>query len=797
MRILCLFLPAVFFILPFSSWSQSVFSLSQASSPLPHLYGKDSNSAYLYTTAGDRLYAIGDQAGNFPATGFHVPGEMGGVWQHPIKLMDGFSLKLTDAGTMADIAVNACDSFITYPFTTSFKYKPAGEQLVITRTQFVPDNKPVLVVEYAFSNTGAADRNIIIELDAHVNLMPVWLGKRSGMTDSTDTVVAFDRATNMLLVKDERNPWYAGISSGPHRSDWIGTEKSRRNKGLTARLKTTLLIKSGKTNLLRFYISGSVNNPQELQQNIASVVARLPALFHIKNERYRQLARNAAIDIPDKGIAEAYEWGKYSSDWLMRNVPGLGRGMSAGLPDYPWFFSNDQASAFNALVGTVQPDIFFSSWNMLKHLSDSANGHSGQIIHEASSNGVVYDKGRMEESQLHIIAAWNIFRWTGDLDFLRQNYAYGKKIWTWLQQHDTNHNGYIEGYGGVEIKGLNEEMLDVQVHTQVFLETMSQMAQVQGDREAAADYLGRAAALREKINADWWVPEESRYADFISSPQKAIAIVDTALARRVHKGRNDWALEKLNGLRSKILGNTYPNKGYVVYYNASGIMPVSEGIADTARAEQVLKNIGRFTNQYGLYITGIERPDNLAADEGSFKHDAHFNYNRAVMPVATAGIIVAACRYGYTDTAIKYMHSLLRSFHYATPGTLYEISPDYGMFVQAWNITGFNVPLIQYFFGIDPLASEKLIRIQPDFPDSWAHAAIKEVIIGNNRLSIEYKKSAGEITYLITSSQPGWSVRLTIPGKKTVWLNGRKTMVQDHCLVLNAQKNMIRITGLR
>ena len=88
----CKYCLAMFIVaLPFTALSQAKFSLQQACNHLPMLYGKKENARYLCVTAGDRLYSIGDQAGNFPSVGFHVPGEMGGVWQHPIKLLDGFS----------------------------------------------------------------------------------------------------------------------------------------------------------------------------------------------------------------------------------------------------------------------------------------------------------------------------------------------------------------------------------------------------------------------------------------------------------------------------------------------------------------------------------------------------------------------------------------------------------------------------------------------------------------------------------------------------------------------------------
>lgn len=38
---------------------------------------------------GDRAYAMGDESGLYPATGWHIRGEMGGFWTQPLKLLDG------------------------------------------------------------------------------------------------------------------------------------------------------------------------------------------------------------------------------------------------------------------------------------------------------------------------------------------------------------------------------------------------------------------------------------------------------------------------------------------------------------------------------------------------------------------------------------------------------------------------------------------------------------------------------------------------------------------------------------
>ena len=42
-----------------------------------------------YGVAGERARAIGFQDGRWYANGWHITGEMGGVWSEPLKLVDG------------------------------------------------------------------------------------------------------------------------------------------------------------------------------------------------------------------------------------------------------------------------------------------------------------------------------------------------------------------------------------------------------------------------------------------------------------------------------------------------------------------------------------------------------------------------------------------------------------------------------------------------------------------------------------------------------------------------------------
>ncbi len=50
---------------------------------------RESNLDHPYVTAGNRVYSVATQHGEFPEIGWRQPSEMSGVWDHPIKLLDG------------------------------------------------------------------------------------------------------------------------------------------------------------------------------------------------------------------------------------------------------------------------------------------------------------------------------------------------------------------------------------------------------------------------------------------------------------------------------------------------------------------------------------------------------------------------------------------------------------------------------------------------------------------------------------------------------------------------------------
>ncbi|MBO6762813.1 MAG: glycogen debranching protein, partial [Roseivirga sp.] len=83
--------------------------------------GKPEYLASPYLTPGDKTYMVGHQNGTFPDLGWHVTGEMGGIWNHPIKLMDGFSAQISKDGV--DYCLDSAKQFVNYPFANTHEFE--------------------------------------------------------------------------------------------------------------------------------------------------------------------------------------------------------------------------------------------------------------------------------------------------------------------------------------------------------------------------------------------------------------------------------------------------------------------------------------------------------------------------------------------------------------------------------------------------------------------------------------------------------------------------------------------------
>jgi glycogen debranching enzyme len=738
----------------------------------PNLTGRAAYLASPYVTAGDRLYVVGHQDGTFPDLGWHVEGEMGGIWDHPIKLMDGFTLALREEENT--VCLEEADRFVNYPFANVMHYEGVLPELRVERLQFVPDGEEAAVVLVSLHNESKDDRLLELTFTGLGDLRPVWLGERNGMEDGPD-LITFDASTKAMLAQDSLSHWYAmwGTDRKPQDSSLkIGRcTFRRRGQGTVGSLSYTFEVASGERYAIPFVIAGSYQSEDQVRTTLERVQENWPEMLRAKRERYRELARKAEIEIPDTTLQLAYQWSKYSTDWLIRDVPRQGRGLSAGMPDYPWWFGCDNSYSLQGVLATGRRDIVLSTVELIRKLSQANNGN-GRIIHEASTNGVVYNLGNVNETPHFISLIWQVYQWTGDLAFLEEYYPTVQAGLRWLMEEgDANGNLLPDGFGMMEIHGLNSEMIDVATYTQQAFSDAARIADALDDVYQAAQYQGLADRLAARINEAFWVAAFQSYADFIGTAQQARTLIDDAIVRADTLDK-PWSVGELEAIRDRIANlDDDTRQGFVLYHNWVVNTPMETGVADTAKALVALNTARHYLNLYGAFVTGIDRDETTETGVGSFAQGKKdFSYTGAVMTLPTGVLAIAENNYGRPDTALDYLRRMVRSFSYALPGSMYEVSPDYGMMAQAWNVYALAVPLVKQFFGVKPAAYQQMVTLQPQMPSAWDQARLRQLPVGNNEIGMIYERQEDGLQLTLTQRRRDWTLRVALPaGKYTTW----------------------------
>ncbi|MBT0809778.1 glycogen debranching protein [Litoribacter ruber] len=765
------------FLLALAIFSVEAQQLADILRDVEGLPGREEYLASPFVTAGDRLYMVGYQDGTFPDLGWHVEGEMGGIWNHPIKLMDGFTVAvgLEDEFFCLDRA----DMFINYPFANKHVYKTTVPEIEIERIQFVPEGMQGAVIEFTLSNLSENPKQLSFEFTGHVDLRPVWLGEKAGMFDHPD-LLRFDDERKLWTAQDEGNEWHVvfggenpaqmHLRASPH------CNYEPKGQGAAASLIYDLTLDGMETKTLTISIAGSYASLEEALGTYDDLLYNSQTYLEEKKQHYEQIALKSRITIPDKDLEKAFEWVKYNTEWLVRDVPEIGMGLGAGMPDYPWWFGVDNEYTLQGAIATGRKDLTYSTIDLLHKLSEEENGN-GRIVHEVSTNGVVFNPGNINETPQFVSLIWEVYKWTGDRDFLEKYYPTIQNGLTWLmEENDEDGNLFPDGYGMMEIHGLESEMIDVATYTQAAFADAAKIAEELQDERQTIYYQGLADRIREKINEDFWVEEANSYADFIGTASEALHLIEAAIIRADTLDK-PWAVEELKAMKSKISALPPDQKqGFVVFHNWVVNTPMEMGIADREKAIKALDKGARFVNPFGVFVTGIDRDDSSDLEDGAFAGSTVFSYTGAVMTLPTGVQAIAENNYGRPDQALDYLQRMTRSFGFALPGSIYEVSPDYGMMAQAWNLYSYAVPIVTQFFGIKPQAGQKKLIISTQMPSEWEEATIENVEIGNNAISLKFTRTTEGMELELLQQKEDWEIEFSFPeGQYETWtINGEE-----------------------
>jgi hypothetical protein len=441
--------------------------------------------------SGDRAYVEGFEDGRFYANGWHITGEMGGVWTPPLKLVDGVWFGVDDQW------IGAATKFSSGWGYERFDLPDAGG-LQLQRTDFVPDGRRAALFGLRMTNPAGTDRTVTVRVDAHSELMAAYPWGFNGVTPNAADNIA-DQGTftgNALQFTDDGalpgapEHHYAAMvaanqdplsgAAAPSGGAYRGPQDSRVchdgatvlpsdcddgpfGRGTGGELRYSVAVPAGGTRTLWVAAAGSDHGPEPARDELKEALKNPEAELADKIAARERLSQWSQVSLPDDQLLQqAIDWGKQNLADLTQSAedlqirwtnqgkqfpPPLGtvahaRWFGAGFPDYPWIFATDGEYTAFAALALGQFETAEEHLRTLRDISDLLNDRSGIVVHEVVSDGSVWfghdsqttnadgtttNDFNTDETIKFPSIVALIWRWTGDNGFRDEMYDFAKR----------------------------------------------------------------------------------------------------------------------------------------------------------------------------------------------------------------------------------------------------------------------------------------------------------------------------------------------------------------------------------
>ncbi|MBX6342295.1 MAG: glycogen debranching protein, partial [Thermomicrobiaceae bacterium] len=358
-----------------------------------------------YVAAGDRAYVFGAEDGSFPPMGWHIRGEIGGVWAHPIKLLDGYWFSVNGRWLPAATRFISGAGYVQMTF-------PAVNGVQVTRTECAPDGSPVVLIGLTFRWVSGPPRAIRLTMDVRSELMGAypwgWTTPSAKEANGKDAG-SYDQRTGTLAFREPGKPWVAlvrGATDDARRTTgrvgdeiWGPVPPDQRagylENGNGTGGELGWVIAPDRSGQTTFWIgvAGSNRSQAEAAQALQAGLASPRRLLGDKVNGRLALLHQTRVTLPDAKLQAAFDWGKLNMADLRRTVHDAqirfvdqGRqypapvatiptltGIGAGYPDYPWFFGTDGAYTAFPLVVSGQWDTAKNHLRSIRDVSIALN----------------------------------------------------------------------------------------------------------------------------------------------------------------------------------------------------------------------------------------------------------------------------------------------------------------------------------------------------------------------------------------------------------------------------------------
>jgi glycogen debranching enzyme len=657
-----------------------------------------------FDKAGRKFAILGTESGAFEA------------WAYPLKLLRNFELSFLLKNSSRPVPARDIVRFIQVtPAATTITY--AYQSFTVKATYIAAIEEPGAVILLAVE----ASEPLTVVAGFFPVLQPMWPAGIGGQ------YAYWDAKLRAYLISEptRKNHGYVGSPAAQGISYTPAHMLSDTPNEFMIAIDEPQAIKG---QFIPIILAGGKGRRENIRKAYENLASDPRAVYQAALSHYRDLKRNTLrVRTPVRRLDLALEWAKVSLDNLVVDNPDLGRGLVAGLgasgtggrPGFGWFFGTDAYLNSMSLSSLGAPDAakkalaFTQKWQR----------EDGKMAHELSqAAGYIdwfkeYPYGYIhgDTTPYYIAAFYDYYSYSGDGEFLKQSWPSLRRAYEWCLTTDGNADGLMDnakaGLGALEfgsLTGIETDIYLAAVWTRAAF-GMAELARALGDEKLAA----RAAADHEKalkaLEAKFWDAEAGQYSYAFSKDGNLV------------KELTPWCA-----------------------------VPLMWDIGNAERAAQTLEKMSSadLTTDWGIRIL---------SSRSSLYEPLNYNYG-AVWPFL--GGYVAAAYYGtdnslqaYGLTAANAGHFFDNALGHVTElfsGAIH-VWPQEAVAHQGFSATGFVLPFVRGLLGLEAVVSENRVDFEPNFPADWSEVKVENFRIGQESVSLKYKRSESEVRLEIVS----------------------------------------------
>ena len=650
---------------------------------------------------------------------FGYENEVFETWIYPLKILEDFELSFQIEDYPLEVFGPEAMKWIEVrPEATIITYTHAA--FTVRQIIFAPVEEPGVVMLLDISSV----RPLQITGTFRPDLKLMW---PAGLMTGN---LGWDADHGRYFIVEETNR-FAGIVGAPGAVDVSVMPYQEEPRDVPTRFVLATQPEEARDFLYPIVITGSVNGWADAEAVYDRLLAGAADQYSRTARYYTDLlARTLTVRTPDERLNSALDWARIGIDKGFVDNPTLGTGLVAGFrtsgsserPGFAWFFGRDALWTVFALISTGNYEDARTAIDFLT----AVQREDGKVPHEISQSAAFlpwfdaysYPWNSADATPLYIIAHADLWRATGDTEYLRANWPALRSAYRFSSATDTDGNRLVEntdfGHGwveGGELYPAHEEIYMQGLWMQATAD-MAKMAIAMDEPELASEAARTAEQTRAATEATYWKDGDGYYAFATRSSRK-----------------DDL-------------------------YNEDTVLPAVPlwwGLLEEDRAQRQIDRLGSgaLATDWGTRILS----------ERSTLYDPLSYHNGSVWPLFTGWASMGAYRYDRTHVGYQaLMANALLTFQDALGYVTELLSGQYNTAFgrsshhQVWSEAMVTTPAVRGMLGLEVSDRGNLLNFEPQLPADWEFVEIDNIAAGPRRMSLRYERNPQQTSIVITES---------------------------------------------